>query len=91
MALRLFTPNESGVGDLLDSSDMFAMLRSRAEAVLAAARASAPVETGAYRDSLHLVEDTTDRAVVHIAADVPYAMIVESRTGTLARALDAAR
>ena len=83
--------DSSGMKELLRSVGMQAMLRPRAEAVLSAAEASAPVATGAYKASLHLVEETTDRAVYHVAADVPYAMFVQVKTGNLARALDAAR
>ena len=67
------------------------MLRGKMERALAAAQSSAPVASGAYRASLHLVDDTTDRAVVRLVADVDHAMVVEANTGTLARALDQAR
>lgn len=75
---------------LLQSQAVRDELRRRAEPVLSAAQVSAPVASGRYRDSLHLVDDTTDRAVVRVVSDAPHAMVVESRTGNLARALDAA-
>lgn len=62
----------------------------RMQQVLAKAEASAPVDTGAYRDSLHIEHVTTDRAVVRVVAGTDHAWIVEARTGNLARALDAA-
>jgi hypothetical protein len=52
---------------------------------------SAPVASGAYRDSLHIETDHTDRMVKRVVADVDYALVVEANTGNLARALDAAR
>ena len=69
--------------------------RPMAEAVAARARAAAPVETGAYRDSIHVVSDPRtgrgDWAHTYVVADDRKAWVVESRTGILARALGAAR
>lgn len=66
-------------------------LRERAEQVASAARDGAPVLSGTYRDSIEITEDRTDRLVVRVVADVPYAGAVEAATGNLARALDAGR
>jgi len=82
--------NGRGVQAILNSSETRAILTPKAESVLAAAKASAPVASGAYRDSLHIEQDTTDRVVVRVVADVPYALLVEANTGTLSRALDSA-
>lgn len=81
--------NAKGIGALLKSDRMRADLRRRAQTVLDAAKASAPVDTGDYRDSGHLEEDTTDRAVVRVVFDDPKSTLVEAKTGNLARALDA--
>jgi hypothetical protein len=83
--------NGAGVRELLHSEGVRRMLRARAERAAAAARASAPVASGAYRDSIRVEDATTDRAVGRVVADVPYALVVESKTGNLARSLDAAR
>ena len=83
--------NSRGMGALLKSSDVRAGLTDRAERVLSAAKASAPVASGAYRDSLHIVQVTTDRAVVRVASNAPHAFVVEANTGCLARSLDAGR
>lgn len=80
-----------GMRDLLASPEVREALTQKAEAVADTARASAPVASGAYRDSIRVEQDTTDRAAVRVIADVPHALIVEANTGTLARALDAAR
>lgn len=80
----------SGMANLLASSEVRAMLTDRAEKVLGAARDSAPVASGEYRASLHIRQDTTDRAVARVASSAPHGLIVEANTGNLARALDAA-
>lgn len=81
---------DSGMRALLSDPGVAADLASRAESVAEAARASAPVETGAYRDSIHVEADHTDRVVARVVADVPYATRVEAGHGTLTSALDAA-
>ena len=83
--------NRRGMGELLKSTGVRAELHRRAERAAAAARASAPVATGAYRAGIR-VEDRVhpSRVVSRVVADVPYSMVVESKTGNLARALDAA-
>lgn len=82
--------DHAGMAALLRSDGVQDELRGRAERVLAAARESAPVVTGEYRDSLTVVEDTTDRAVVRVTSTAPHGFIVEAATGNLSRALDAA-
>lgn len=79
--------NSGGMGDLLKSAAMYAILEPEAQKVLNAARSSAPVASGAYRDSLKIVRETTDRAVVRVVSTAPHGMIVEANTGNLARSL----
>lgn len=76
---------------LLRSKKVRADMHTRAERVAEAARASAPVDTGAYRDSIHVEDATTDRAVGRAVADVSYALALEARTRTLGTSIDAAR
>ena len=83
--------NSRGVKRLLNDKGVRRFLREKARLVEQAAKDSAPVETGAYRDSITIVDATTDRAVVRVVAEDDKAMLVESRTGNLARAVDAAR
>jgi hypothetical protein len=72
------------------------MLRRRADAVMAAARSRAPVETGTYRRSFAVRPATTDRPVWRVHNDAPYALRVEyggstsARSRPLGAALDAA-
>lgn len=83
--------NSRTIQEYLDGAGgVDSQLHQRAESALSSAQSTAPVATGAYRDSLHIEEDHTDRLVVRVVADVPYAMIVEADHGTLARALGAA-
>lgn len=82
--------NSGGVRGLLNDAGVRAELRRRMGPVLAAAQANAPVESGAYRASLRIEDATTDRAVVRVVADVDHAIVVEAKTGNLARAIDSA-
>lgn len=83
--------NHREMDDLLHSDAVRKMLTEHAEPVLDAAKADPHDDSGAYEASLHLEQDTTDRAVVRVVADVPYALVLEANYGILARALDAAR
>lgn len=83
--------NSRGVQALLESAETRALLTAKAGPVLAAAQADPHDDSGAYEASLHLEQDTTDRAVVRVVADVPYAMVLEANYGILARALDSAK
>lgn len=91
MARARIDMNSAGVQDLLNSSSVRGDLTDRAERVLSAAQSSAPVASGAYQDSLTIQQDTTDRAVVRVVADIDYGYVVEANTGNLARALDSGR
>jgi hypothetical protein len=79
--------NSGDMGKLLKSEQMRPALRAIAEGWAARARATAPVDTGAYRDSIQVVDDTTDRAVARVVAQDRKAPIVEYRTGNLKRAM----
>lgn len=85
-------PNGRGILDVLRSNRVGEELRRRAEASAANARSNAPVDTGDYRDSIHVVmEMHPTRVVAHVVADDWKANIIEARFGTLGRSLDAAR
>lgn len=83
--------NHSAIQEYLDGEHgIEALLEERAQHALSAAQSSAPVASGAYRDSLHIETDHTDRMVKRVVADVDYALVVEANTGNLSRALDSA-
>lgn len=79
-----------GMGKLLKSDEVREGLTTRAQRVLDKAYNDAPVDTGDYRDSLHIEQATTDRAVVRVVADDWKSAILEAEHGILSRALDAA-
>lgn len=79
-----------GMRSLLADPGVSADLVKRAERVAAKARATAPVATGEYRDSITVETDVTDRVVARVVARDRKSHVIESRTGNLARALDSA-
>ena len=86
------TLNHGGIAELLKSSEIRNALTERADRILAAAKASAPVDTGAYRDGLHVeVVEHRSRVVARVVGVTDHDMLVEAAAGTLARALDAGR
>jgi hypothetical protein len=82
------TINHRGIQEYLDGKHgVEAVLEREAQQSLDRAKASAPVRTGAYKDSLHIETVHTDRMVKRVVADVDYAPVVEAGTGNLARSL----
>jgi len=79
--------NSRGIDQLLHSAQVRALLRERANPIAARARSTAPVNTGDYWKSIGVEDATTDRAVVRVVARVAYALVIESKTGNLVRAL----
>lgn len=86
MAVRVKL-NSAGVKELLNSSGVRSVVTEEAQQVLARAQASAPVASGEYRNSLQVVQATTDRAVARVVSTAPHGMIVEANTGNLAQSL----
>lgn len=62
---------------LTQNAEMGTMLYRKAQAVLGRAQGRAPVETGRYRRSFRVAFAQTDRRVVRVHNDAPYAVIVE--------------
>jgi hypothetical protein len=80
--------NHRGIQEYLDGKHgVEAVLEDEAQKRLERAKATAPVDSGAYRDSIHVETVHTDRMVKRVVADVDYAMVVEADTGNLARSL----
>lgn len=82
--------NSRGMDDLLHDDGVRDFLAGRAERVADQARRTAPVETGEYRESIHVETDVTDRVVARVVSDDDKSHWIESWTGNLSRALDAA-
>lgn len=78
--------------DILNGAKVKQLTRQAAERALAAANASAPVETGAYRDGLGIEEvKRAHRTTVMVVGHDAKTLLVESQTGNLAKALKKAR
>lgn len=84
--------NERYFDELGTAPGTVAQLTAAAEQVAAVARAAAPVDTGAYRDSIQVETHVAGhRVVAEVIASSDHAMIVEAQTGTMARALGAVK
>lgn len=80
--------NEGFFSEILNSDDVVGIVTNIANQVESVAKANAPVDTGAYRDSIHVVvKRRGKRTVAAVVASSSHSMLVESRTGNLARAL----
>lgn len=84
--------SRAGAIEILNDPKVRAELRRRAEGIADRARATAPVQSGRYRDGITVVETTTQqfgdtRPSVRVGSTAPHAHLVEARTGNLARAL----
>jgi len=61
-------------------------------AALAAAKANAPVDSGDYERGLHIEHhESRYRRTTRVVGSDPKTMLIESKTGNLARALKAAK
>jgi hypothetical protein len=85
--------NNAFFRDLSNSAGVVGLVKDAAERVAENARKTAPVDSGNYRDSIHveIVPDRQIRTVALVVADDPKTMLIESRTGNLVRALRGAR
>lgn len=85
--------NHAGMAALLHDGGVQRMLHEKAEAVAEAARSIAKQDayvSGAYHDSIDVVDVTTDRVTSRVVTGVAYSHLVEVNDGVLSRALDAA-
>lgn len=96
MSLTNIDVDETALQSLLTTADVRRDMRARGRRVVQAAKATAPVDTGEYRDSIHL-EDGDDGEVL-VVASADHSIYVELGTRvpghpahhTLTNALDAA-
>ncbi|WOH20129.1 HK97 gp10 family phage protein [Paenarthrobacter sp. GOM3] len=81
--------NDKFFEEIGKSAGVTQICKEVAEKVLATAQASAPVDEGAYRDGLHVeVKAVEKRNVALVVGSDPKTMLIESKTGNLARALN---
>lgn len=87
-----FVANEEWFATILRSPGVEKLVDEAAERTLAKAIADAPEDTGAYKAGLHIEHhDARYRRVARVVGDDPKTMLIESKTGNLARALKAAK
>ena len=87
-----FRPNQAFFDSVLRSPQVEALTAAAAQRTLARAQASAPVDTGAYRNGLHIERrQSRYRRVLRVVGSDGKTLLIESKTGNLARALKAAR
>lgn len=84
--------NDSFFDEMLNSAGVRALTRGAAEKALNAAKANAPVDTGAYRDGLQVeaVQHAHRTTYMVVGADAK-TMLIESQTGNLVKALKKAK
>jgi hypothetical protein len=79
--------NNAFFDELGRSAGVQALTLEAAERVAAAARSGAPVKTGAYKASIGVKLKYQSRAVALVIATDPKTMLIEAKTGNLARAV----
>ena len=79
--------NDSFYDELLVSQGVEDLAVDAAELVADTARETAPVDTGAYKDSIVVTTKRQERVVALVQATDEKSMVIESRTGNLARAV----
>lgn len=90
MARDGFRLNSGQMKAFLQGPEVRKVIGQVGERVAARARATAPVDTGAYKASITVVQDTTDRAAARVVARDKKAILVEMKTGNLKRAMGGA-
>lgn len=82
--------NDAFFSEMGKSAGVTQLCRDRAEKVRSAAKTSAPVDAGDYRDGLEIrVRESKNRNVILVVGTDWKSMLIESKTGNLARALKA--
>lgn len=77
---------------ILKSARVERLTRSAAERAATIARTTAPVDTGSYRDQIRvLVRESRYRRVYRVVGHDPKTLLIEAKTGNLARALKASK
>lgn len=84
-----FKQNQAGFQKLAHSAKVAAVCKAAGEKVAAIARSTAPVDTGDYAASIHvIIEDHPSRVTAQVVASDPKALLIESLTGNMARAVN---
>ncbi|WP_291053723.1 HK97 gp10 family phage protein [Herbiconiux sp.] len=84
--------NDFYFDQILKTAEVEALSRESAEKALEIARQNAPVDDGDYKRGLHIeVKEAKFRKVVRVVGDDAKTLLIEAKTGNLARALKAAK
>lgn len=80
--------NSDFFDNIMRSAGVRKLSDEAASRALAAAQASAPIDTGAYREGLHIEHESSGfRESARVVGSDPKTMLIEAKTGNLARAL----
>ncbi len=83
--------NQKFFDQILRTSGVENLQRQAAQKVLAQAKATAPVDSGAYRRGLGIVRAERRYRVAYLVVGTdPKTLLIEAKTGNLARALKSA-
>ena len=84
--------NDSFFDNSMRSAGIDRIGMTKAERAASIARSTAPVDTGSYRDQIRVVvRESAHRRVYRVVGNDPKTLLIESKTGNLARALKAAK
>ena len=87
-----FIPNPRFFETVLRQPGVERLTDEAAGRSLANAKSDAPVDSGEYRDGLHLEHrESRYRRVTLVVGNDPKTLLIEARTGNLARSLKAAK
>lgn len=77
---------------IMKSAEVENLTKKRAEAALAIAQHTAPVDSGEYRDRLKVEQHNSDyRTVFRVVGTDWKTLLIEAKTGNLARAVKAVK
>lgn len=80
--------NQSFFDNIMKSAKVQEVVKQKAGQALRAAQATAPVDTGEYRDAMTVEKHSSRyRDSFRVVAKDPKSLLIESKTGNLARAL----
>ena len=86
------TFNSEFFDNIMKSAAVSQLTDEVAEKTLGIAKSTAPVDTASYRDKLHLEHsESRYRNVTRVVGSDPKTLLIEAKTGNLARALKATK
>lgn len=84
--------NDFYFDEILKSANVEKLSKAAAERAATVARTNAPVDTGSYRNQIEVTtRESRFRRVYRVVGRDPKTLLIESKTGNLARALKAAK